>query len=429
MGFNKLLGSCASWPYSDLATRLSRFKLVNRLALLALGAAGLFGINSLFFFFAQKRLTDIASSAEEAQAFYQSVLLDQAIFSQEIINNNDRCVRYFPSECVEFLAALITLRNRNEDYLAVLTKTFAHSNISRPKNEIKITSDLINLIATESFGLTFDAARSASIRSADEYIKFTTKTNSADPSKFIPLGSQLVLQQELLFKEISAFASEQTKRTSSLQHLQSMVSILYWALVIVEIFVYCLVGGVNIWKITSESEYYRSGNLRKIPTLRFSYFVHISPFLAFAAALISIILGQAVLLIENKAIVTSHCRKLNLQNIFISNRLSSEVLFNPADSDSIDLVLPNYCNLLLTPANYEFVSDKLALETDRDGREVLIRVYADSFSQIELQDAQKQRSLILGFLVFNVLALAMESLKLCSDSDETDDDPLQGVRE
>lgn len=143
--------------------------------------------------------------------------------------------------------------------------------------------------------------------------------------------------------------------------------------------------------------------------------------LSLLSTLAGMALSQNALSIENKSITVSHCRRLNLQNIFFYNQLLAEQVGNASAIDKI-IILPSYCKDLL-PKGVSLSLTQLSSDRSRMARyEAEIRIYADAFSSIEASDSGMQRNMILGFLVFNVLALALQAIHLFEDSKELEDD-------
>lgn len=130
-----------------------------------------------------------------------------------------------------------------------------------------------------------------------------------------------------------------------------------------------------------------------------------------AAGLTSVIVGQKVLSIENRAITVSHCQRLNLQNIFFINQAHSVA---PSIKGYIrrGVRLPRYCDALLPKPTLGTLDSLQADPINPVASEEVIRVYSDAFSAIEDRDSELKRNLLITLVAFNVLALAINSLIL-----------------
>lgn len=131
----------------------------------------------------------------------------------------------------------------------------------------------------------------------------------------------------------------------------------------------------------------------------------------------SIIVGQRLLSLENRAITLSHCRRLNLQNIFLLNQNLQGQLNISSGQYSI-VRLPNYCDNALSPAAqaglkaiYRDTANPLATQE-------VIKLYADSLAAIENQDSLLKRNLLSALIGFNVFALVLEAISLYRENKE-----------
>lgn len=142
---------------------------------------------------------------------------------------------------------------------------------------------------------------------------------------------------------------------------------------------------------------------------------HLVLYAVFMGGLISVVLGQSALAIENRSMVITHCRKLNLQNIFFYNRISSQSETSSIAEKANKFDLPDYCNSLLSKTTKEQIRQVEMLGSTTEIQGEIIRLYADAFSSLESSESARQRNLILSLLIVNVFVLSMESLLLYSE--------------
>jgi len=392
-----------------------KYWIISRLVIIALAGAAVFGINSIFFFIEQKKLSATANLIENANALLGTAKLDKSIFTTEIKKERQRCSEIIPSQCEEFVKQIIELKTRNDDYLAVLIKTFGERDDSIAINQLNKLDNIIHKLTKESFGMTFDIAKQKKIRTAKDYILYL-KTNPEiyDSPKFNLLSNELLEKVEITYDAIIAFAKTQPK--NDLMKQKKLADNLFFTLIIFELTVFIIVSGIDIWNNLSDKKKLKEEfQLNSIIKKRTHPFI-IVIFMQFSFALAIIIMSQIVLSIESKSVVNAHCQKLNLQNIFLYNQISTNSLQNIFDIFSNSFKLPNYCQGLL-PRHERKELAKL-LQTDVNAAETgeLMRFYADSYSNIETIDSDLMKNIILCIIVSNVIVLSLEALKIKAES-------------
>lgn len=241
-----------------------KHELLTRLILLSLFIAGFFGINSMFFFLSQRALSDVTEAIEDTQALSQSVALDRRYFTGSLKTAAQTCGQEFPARCEHYIEMLISLVNRNEDYQVTLSKTFQATPDSAITHLLAQNSELARETVRESFGLSLSAAKQKGIRSPDEYMEYVTKRRSeANPTSFKQLSSQLSPNTAALFESMEKFAADHLETLPKLGEVQSRTQIFYAALVVFEISLYCLVGGLEVFKTVTSEPYQEQGPTRK----------------------------------------------------------------------------------------------------------------------------------------------------------------------
>jgi len=388
-----------------------KYWIISRLVIIALVGAAVFGINSIFFFVEQKKLSATANLIEDANALLGTAKLDKSIFTNELKKERQRCAEIIPIQCEEFVKQIIELKARNDDYLAVLIKTFGERDDSITINQLIKLDNIIHQLTKESFGMSFDIAKQKKIRTAKDYILYL-KTNPEiyDSPKFNLLSTELLEKVEITYDAIITFAKTQPK--NNLMKQKKLADNLFFTLIIFELTVFIIVSGMDIWNNLSDKKNLKEEfQLNLIIKKRTQPFIIII-FMQFSFSMAIIIMSQIVLSLESKSVINAHCQKLNLQNIFLYNQISTNSVQKIFNVFSNSFKLPNYCQEIL-PRHEKKELAKL-LQTDVNAVETgeLMRFYADSYSTIETIDSDLLKNLILCIIVSNVIVLSLEALKI-----------------
>ncbi len=139
--------------------------------------------------------------------------------------------------------------------------------------------------------------------------------------------------------------------------------------------------------------------------------------ISFFFAFISIILSQVLLAYEKDNIILSHCRKLNLEQIFSYNKLSDLPQSN-------QIMILDTMKLHQTCISYlpsEVQKDVLSINSTNYHYESVghnIRIYADAFNSLESQRSHMQSRLLIYLMSFNVASLFVMAIFLHADSCE-----------
>ena len=136
--------------------------------------------------------------------------------------------------------------------------------------------------------------------------------------------------------------------------------------------------------------------------------------MAIFTGLITIVISQLILDHEIDKMISSNCRTINRNSIAFGNSaIDSSYLKSQVYTD-----IPNYCN--------QFLSDKSQnnLATVRKSSNIekinseQIRIYADAFSSVEVNQLKYSRNLALILIAGNVLTISFQLLKLEIENDE-----------
>lgn len=136
---------------------------------------------------------------------------------------------------------------------------------------------------------------------------------------------------------------------------------------------------------------------------------------------VALVSGQAILYLELHSLTLSHCRRLNLQNIFFYNQIIStthaQSPVTTATHDR-DLTAPEYCHSFLVTEQSNS-ADSISLDKMNNlSSDLRLRVYADRYADAEQRYADNQMNLLILLLTSNVLALIFQSIHLYQDSRE-----------
>ena len=147
-------------------------------------------------------------------------------------------------------------------------------------------------------------------------------------------------------------------------------------------------------------------------------------FISFLFVFFGIISGQKLLSYENENIVISHCRQLNLHNIFSYNNLIN-IPFSNRPSVLNLLNINEHCYKYIPTETKEQLEilDNYPLDDYEVLYEVIgykIRLYADSFNKIENSRSEIQGHLLLTLLALNVAYFAAQAIFLKQDSTDID---------
>ena len=136
---------------------------------------------------------------------------------------------------------------------------------------------------------------------------------------------------------------------------------------------------------------------------------------------LALVSGQVILFLELQSLTLSHCRRLNLQNIFFYNQIISatheQSPITIATHDQ-DFIAPEYCHSFLVTEQSGSARSISLEEMNNLSSDLRLRVYADSYADAEQRYADNQMNLLILLLTSNVLALIFQSIHLYQDSKE-----------
>lgn len=220
---------------------------------LSLGTAGVFGVNSIFFFISQNHLGNIASSIENLQALDHTISTERNEIIPALHQGQKLCLNNFPDGCQPYVEALLFVRNRTSDYSAALEADFQATESSHVIKELKALSDATNQIADQGYGLSFPRAKTLGIFSPQAYIGFVKgKAGHPDAAAFGAQSAAIAINAVKVFDGLSSYSSAYAKTVPSFQATQALTTTLYWIIVSAEILVFSLVGSIALLNTRAE---------------------------------------------------------------------------------------------------------------------------------------------------------------------------------
>lgn len=222
-----------------------RHNLVNRLVLTSLMITSIFGINSFFFSFSQKKLSNSIKHFEALDALLTSTATDKISTIEDLKNNYKLCKSDFPVQCEKYFTALIQIRNRSKDYKITFAETLDLSESDALFDRLDSVYKKTDLVAKKSFDLAFDEAKEKKIRSASEYIKFIQNKNFSLVN-FEKSNQDLVESIGILYSDINNWIEDDMNSSKPITVIKKNVDLAYLILVFSEISLFILVAMADI---------------------------------------------------------------------------------------------------------------------------------------------------------------------------------------
>jgi len=184
---------------------------------LSLGTAGVFGVNSIFFFISQNHLGNFASSIENLQPLDHTISNERNEIIPALRLGQKLCLNSFPDGCQPYVEALLILRNRASDYSAALEADFQATKNRPITKELTALSDATNQLAAQGYGLSFPRAKSLGIFSPEAYIGFV-KGNAGKPNAaaFETQSTAIAIKAVKVFNGLSDYSQAYAKNGTEL---------------------------------------------------------------------------------------------------------------------------------------------------------------------------------------------------------------------
>ncbi len=223
----------------------NRHKLVGRLVLTSLTVTSIFGVNSFFFSFSQNKLSNSIKYFEALDALLASTSTDKISNIANLKKNYSLCQSNFPSSCESYFTALIQTRNRIKDYQITFTETLNISKEDPLLNELSSVYEKTNLLAKESFGLSFEEAKKQKIVTSSDYINII-KEKRLSIYNYNQVHRDLFDSVNNLYTNINKRIKNERNSSQSIPLIMKYVNWTYLILVLSEISLFGLVACIDI---------------------------------------------------------------------------------------------------------------------------------------------------------------------------------------
>ena len=398
--------------------RSKRDKLVGKLVIFSITIASIFGVNIFYFSYSQNKLKLSIKKIEALNALKASLATDKISLITNLEKEELICSDNFPKECSSYFTSLIMTRNRLKDYKITFKDTLKIPKSNSLYKKLDQVIDNTNIVAKNSFGLSFDEAKELKISTAKEYISFVRKLNTSNIN-FKNSNKNILSSIKELYTQINIWQNNEITNLKPVNQLKSDLNTTFYMLAFLEILLFLFVAIIDLINnnVDGEETYLINFKIKlkqKVKPL----------FISFLFVLFGIIVGQKLLAYENENIVIFHCRQLNLHNIFSYNNLINIPYEKRIDVLNL-LNLSKYCYEYISKETEEQLEilDQYPLKDFEVLYEVIgykIRLYADSFNKIENSRNEVQGNLLLALLSLNVASLGSQAIFLKEDSADID---------
>ena len=222
-----------------------RHKSVKRLVVFSLFITGLFGLNSYYYSLAENKLSMTIENIESFSALKSTIVIDKLTIFSQLATNVNTCTMEFPLECELYFTSLLQIRNRLMDYRTVLVDTFDLSTVDKLYSSTNEVTELIDLVASDAFNLSFDKAKSLNIATAKDYIYASAKQN-VNIDQFSSLNEKLATSIDTLFEDIDKWISNQDPPITELSDQIYFFNNLYLVLIISETVLFLTVCFIDV---------------------------------------------------------------------------------------------------------------------------------------------------------------------------------------
>ncbi len=226
----------------DVSSR--RHLLVKRLVVCSLALSGIFGINSFFFFYGYSKLSRSIEVSETLDAIISSFQFDESTIIQEYKDHSKLCQSSFPGKCEPYLTSIIKLRNRFKDYQITLSDSL---DISNENILYKMLSDLhnqTNIVAKQSFGISFEEAKKMNLSSANDYMQEISDKLLFQPI-FVKANNELSESLEGNYLAMKQLIQGSLLESSLVDKTNMELNWIYYILILSEISLFLLVAFVD----------------------------------------------------------------------------------------------------------------------------------------------------------------------------------------
>jgi len=225
-----------------------RLSLIRKIFWSTLGVSAVFGTNAFLFAFKRSEVQNIASVVENSEALRHSLTLDAPLYSYNWKRLLPYCRDPSSAACENAVSMLIMLRNRNEDYKVVFTKTFG---VADTQNNVITNLGLLNKqidsTFTEGFGLSLGSAKALGIVDPRSYLQVVVKRGMGSPNALLQMPTGLQAASRTALNSMMQFERAKRLRTSEYTDIESQVNLLFRVLILAELLVFILVSSIDLW--------------------------------------------------------------------------------------------------------------------------------------------------------------------------------------
>ena len=398
--------------------RSKRDKLVGKLVIFSITIASIFGVNIFYFNYSQNKLKSSIKKIEALNALETSLATDKIGLISNLEKEELICSDNFPNKCSNYFTALIMTRNRLKDYKITFSETLEIPEDNSLYEKLDKVIDNTNIVAKNSFRLSFEKAKDLKIATAKEYITYIKKLNTSKVN--LNSTNKILLSSTAeLYTQINNWQDNTLNNMKPIDQLKRDLNLTFYILAFLEILLFLLVAIIDLINNNVDGEETFLINIKIKLTQK------VKPlFISFLFVFFGIMSGQKLLSYENENIVIFHCRQLNLHNIFSYNNLVN-IPYEKRPEVLNLLNISQYCYKYISNETKEQLEilDQYPLKEYEVLYEVIgykIRLYADSFNKIENSRNAVQGNLLLALLALNVASLGTQAIFLKQDSADID---------
>jgi len=230
----------------------SQTRLARRIFGSVLAAASIFGANTIYFTIIRNMAQSSASQIEVKEALAFSIEMDKSLFYKDWTVALQECNRVESEKCISAVADLIIHRNRTEDYTAVLINSLNYGHSDMQVTSLSKLVNLIDLVFKDDFGLSLEAAKKIGIQDPKSY---AYKIQEINPNNAISVRSSKKISESSQnnFQYLTDVVESLNTDRIQYKTLELRSTILYIALVIMELFIFFLISSIDLWN-TSVTE-------------------------------------------------------------------------------------------------------------------------------------------------------------------------------
>jgi len=217
-----------------------------------LASASIFGANTIYFTIIRNMAQASASQIEVKEALAFSIEMDKSLFYKDWTVALQECNRVESEKCISAVADLIIHRNRTEDYTAVLINSLNYGHSDMQVTSLSKLVNLIDLVFKDDFGLSLEAAKKIGIQDPKSY---AYKIQEINPNNAISVRSSKKISESSQnnFQYLTDVVESLNTDRIQYKTLELRSTILYIALVIMELFIFFLISSIDLWN-TSVTE-------------------------------------------------------------------------------------------------------------------------------------------------------------------------------